>query len=153
MSFGVRTAPARAPTLTLTLVPVLMLMLAQQPVLAAARPAPPADAASLQRGEQIYTRCAACHAIDRNRTGPQHCGLFGRQAGTAPGFDDYSKAMRDSKIVWNARSLNIFLQAPTEAVPGTSMGYAGVKDAQERADLIAWLQKATRPGVTCTLSH
>jgi cytochrome c len=147
MSFGVRTAPAWA---------LMLVLVTTQPLVpAAARPAPapPADAASLQRGERIYTRCAACHAIDRNRTGPQHCGLFGRRAGTAPGFDGYSKAMRNSKIVWNARSLNIFLQAPTEVVPGTSMGYAGVKDAQERADLIAWLHKATRPGVTCTPSH
>ncbi len=111
------------------------------------------DSAALQRGEQVYTRCAACHAIETNRTGPQHCGLFGRRAGTAPGFDTYSKAMRDSKIVWNERSLDVFLQAPTQAVPGTSMGYAGVKDAQERADLIAWLRRATQPGKTCTVSR
>ena len=108
---------------------------------------------ALQRGEQIYTRCAACHAIESNRTGPQHCGLFGRRAGTAPGFDTYSKAMRDSKIVWNERSLDVFLQAPTLAVPGTAMGYAGVKDAQERADLIAWLRQAAMPGKGCTLSY
>jgi cytochrome c len=111
------------------------------------------DAAALQRGEQVYARCAACHAIEGNRTGPQHCGLFGRRAGTAPGFDAYSKAMRDSRIVWNERSLDAFLQAPTQAVPGTAMGYAGVKDPRERADLIAWLRQATRPGVNCKLSR
>lgn len=108
------------------------------------------DAAMLRRGEQVYTRCAACHAIDSNRTGPQHCGLFGRRAGTAPGFTGYSKAMRDSKIVWNARTLDHFLQDPMKAVPGTAMGYAGVKDPKERADLIAWLGVATRPGQGCT---
>lgn len=111
------------------------------------------DAATLQRGEHVYARCAACHAIEANRTGPQHCGLFGRRAGTAPGFDTYSRAMRDSKIVWNERSLNVFLEAPTQAVPGTTMGYAGVKDPRERADLIAWLREATRPGARCTVSH
>lgn len=111
------------------------------------------DAATLQRGAQIYTRCAACHAIEANRTGPQHCGLFGRRAGTAPGFDAYSKAMRDSKIVWNERSLDVFLQAPTQAVPGTAMGYAGVKDPRERADLIAWLRQATRPGANCRIGR
>ncbi len=108
------------------------------------------DAATLRRGEQVYTRCAACHAIDSNRTGPQHCGLFGRRAGTEPGFTGYSKAMRDSKIVWNARTLDHFLQDPMKAVPGTAMGYAGVKDPKERADLIAWLGVATRPGQSCT---
>jgi cytochrome c len=111
------------------------------------------DAAALKRGEEVYARCAACHAIEANRTGPQHCGLFGRRAGTAPGFDGYSKAMRASGIVWDEHSLNVFLQDPIKAVPGTAMGYAGVKDDKERADLIAWLREATRPGKTCTLAH
>ncbi len=111
------------------------------------------DAAGLQRGEQVYARCAACHAIGYNRTGPQHCGLFGRRAGTAPGFDGYSKALRHTKIVWNERSLDAFLQSPMQVVPGTAMGYAGVKDAKERADLIAWLRQATKPGVSCQISR
>ena len=111
------------------------------------------DAAALKRGEEVYARCAACHAIEANRTGPQHCGLFGRRAGTAPGFDGYSKAMRTSGIVWDEHSLNVFLQDPIKAVPGTAMGYAGIKDDKERSELIAWLREATRPGKTCTLAH
>jgi cytochrome c len=111
------------------------------------------DAAALKRGEDVYARCAACHAIEANRTGPQHCGLFGRRAGTAPGFDGYSKAMRASGIVWDEHSLNVFLQDPIKAVPGTAMGYAGIKDDKERTELIAWLREATRPGKTCTLAH
>ncbi|ODT35224.1 MAG: cytochrome C, partial [Lautropia sp. SCN 70-15] len=99
----------------------------------------------------VYSRCVACHAIEANRTGPQHCGLFGRQAGTAPGYDAYSPAMRHAKIVWNDRSLDGFLRAPTEFLPGTAMGYAGVKDARERADLIAWLRVATRAGEACAV--
>lgn len=131
-------------------------LLAMQPALAVmAKPAPGnmPESVALERGEQIYTRCAACHAIERNRTGPQHCGLFGRRAGTEPGFDTYSTAMRNSKIVWNEHNLDAFLQAPMQAVPGTSMGYAGVKDAQERADLIAWLRQATQPGRSCHVSR
>ena len=127
-----------------------------QPAMAElAQPTPVKEPGSsvLLRGEQVYTRCAACHAIERNRTGPQHCGLFGRRAGTAPGFEGYSTAMRDSKIVWNERSLDVFLQAPMQAVPGTYMGYAGVKDAQERADLIAWLRQAAKPGKACRVSR
>jgi cytochrome c len=111
------------------------------------------DQAALQRGQQIYARCAACHAVEGNRTGPQHCGLFGRRAGTAPGFLDYSPALRNSKIVWDAKTLDVFLKDPMNAVPGTAMGYAGVKDPKERADLIAWLQEATRPGKTCKMSR
>lgn len=109
------------------------------------------DAAALARGEQVYARCAACHAVEGNRTGPQHCGLFGRQAGTAPGYDGYSSAMRASNLVWDERTLDIFLKNPMKTVPGTAMGYAGVKDAGERADLIAWLKRATRVGTACSL--
>jgi cytochrome c len=112
-----------------------------------------ADPAALQRGQEIYARCAACHAIDANRTGPQHCGLFGRKAGTAPGFEGYSKALRASGIVWDAKTLDVFLKDPLATVPGTAMGYAGIKDDRERADLIAWLREATQPGKTCTLAH
>lgn len=117
---------------------------------AGATPSGPApDAQALARGEQVYARCAGCHAIEGNRTGPQHCGLFGRRAGTAPGYTAYSQAMRKAGWVWDARTLALFLQDPMKAVPGTSMGYAGIKNAGERADLIAWLQQAARPGVAC----
>lgn len=112
-----------------------------------------ADAQALQRGESVYARCAGCHSIEGNRTGPQHCGLFGRRAGSAPGFMAYSKALRETGIVWDARTLDRFLQDPMQAVPGTAMGYAGVKDPQERADLIAWLQQATQPGRGCAIGR
>jgi cytochrome c len=115
-----------------------------------ARAAP--DAAALQRGEQVYARCAGCHSIEGNRTGPQHCGLFGRKAGSAPGFMMYSKALRATRIVWDAGTLDHFLRDPMQAVPGTAMGYAGVKDDRERADLIAWLHESTQPGKSCRLS-
>jgi cytochrome c len=93
-------------------------------------------------GRKIYERCQGCHSIDRNRAGPRHRGLFGRRAGTVPGFE-YSKAMRRSGIVWTAETLNRFLAAPIKAVPGTTMGFDGVKDPHERADLIAYLKRAT----------
>ena len=60
-----------------------------------------------------------------------------------PGFP-YSDAMKRSGIVWNAQTLDRFLADPTGVVPGTAMGYAGVKDARERADLIAYLEQANR---------
>jgi cytochrome c len=97
--------------------------------------------ADVRAGEEIYSRCAACHSLAYDRTGPRHCGLFGRRAGTVPGFD-YSEAMKRSGIVWNANSLDLFLADPLAAVPGTSMGYAGVADRTERANLIAYLEHA-----------
>jgi len=92
-------------------------------------------------GEAIYSRCLACHALAYDRTGPRHCGLFGRRAGSVKGFA-YSKAMKRSNIVWNAKTLDRFLSNPMKAVPGTAMGYAGIADKQERADLIAYLEQA-----------
>ncbi|MCW5641646.1 MAG: cytochrome C [Rhodoferax sp.] len=109
------------------------------------------DAPEHTGGQAIYDRCIACHAIDRNRTGPLHCGLFGRKAGAAPGFALYSDAMRNSGIVWNARTLERFLRDPAAMVPGTTMGYAGIADARERTALIDWLLEATRAGARCTV--
>lgn len=104
-----------------------------------------------ERGRAVYERCLACHAVEQHRTGPAHCGLFGRKAGTAPGFADYSDAMKRSGWVWSPATLNAFLKAPMQALPGTSMGYDGVKDDGERAALIAWLRTATRPGADCKM--
>ena len=91
-------------------------------------------------GEAVYSRCLGCHAIEYNRTGPKHCGLIGRRAGSAPGYE-YSPAMKQSQMVWNQKTLDRFLADPLKTVPGTSMTYAGVEDPKERADLIAYLGK------------
>lgn len=95
------------------------------------------------RGEQVYARCLACHALAYDRVGPRHCGVIGRRAGTVPGFA-YSAAMRQSGIVWSAKTLDRFLADPPGVVPGTTMTYAGVPDARDRADLIAYLGRAGR---------
>ena len=93
-------------------------------------------------GKAIYPRCAACHALAYDRVGPRHCGLIGRRAGSVPGFD-YSDAMKQSGIVWTAKTLERFLAAPLKTVPGTTMTYAGVPNPKERADLIAYLAERT----------
>ncbi len=101
-----------------------------------------------KNGEQVYARCMACHALSENRIGPRHCGVYGRRAGTVPGFD-YSPAMRNSRIVWNEKSLDAFLADPMKSVRGTAMVFAGVPDPKERADVIAWLKKAGTDPATC----
>jgi len=92
-------------------------------------------------GQEIYFRCVACHSLAQNRTGPRHCGLLGRRAGSVKGYA-YSRAMAGTKLVWNENTLDRFLENPRQAVPGTAMGYAGIADRQERADLIAYLARA-----------
>ena len=96
-------------------------------------------AADPNNGKEVYGRCLACHSLEYDRVGPRHCGLFGRRAGSVPGFA-YSAAMKRSKIVWNEKTLDRFLANPPKAVPGTAMTYAGVPEAKERADLIAYLR-------------
>ena len=96
------------------------------------------------RGEQVYHRCQGCHSIDRNRIGPMHKGLFGRKAGSVPDFD-YSDAMKNSGIVWTEVTLDQFLQGPRKMVPGTKMTFVGIPKPQDRADLIAYLEAATKP--------
>lgn len=97
----------------------------------------------MKKGEEIYGRCMACHALAYDRVGPRHCGLIGRKAGSVPGFA-YSSAMKRSGIVWTEKNLNRFLAGPTRVVPGTTMTYAGIADPSERADLIAYLKSAGR---------
>lgn len=101
-----------------------------------------------ERGEEIYTRCMACHALAQNRVGPRHCGLFGRKAGSVPNYQ-YSAAMKKYGVTWNEETLDKFIENPLKTVPGTKMGYAGVKGPQERADLIAYLKKATSDPKVC----
>jgi cytochrome c len=92
-------------------------------------------------GEALYARCAACHALAYDRVGPRHCGLLGRRAGSVKGFE-YSAALKKSGIVWSSANLDRFIADPMKTVPGTAMTYAGVKDAEERADLLAYLRQA-----------
>ena len=93
-------------------------------------------------GEAVYSRCQGCHSLEYHRTGPKHCGVVGRRAGSVPG-SEYSPAMKKSGIVWSEKSLERFLADPPKTVPGTTMTYAGVPEAKDRADLIAYLKQQT----------
>jgi cytochrome c len=134
----------KLPVLPVIVLPVIVLLVI--PLLAGAVPCR-AEGGDPQHGAEVYRRCLACHSLEHDRGGPRHCGLFGRRAGSLPGYA-YSNAMKSSGIIWNASSLDRFLENPLKSIPGTKMAYAGVKDPQERADLIAYLEQATgRPDV------
>ena len=92
-----------------------------------------------ERGKALYdSRCTACHSLDHSRIGPAHRGVFGRHAGQVVGFE-YSPALRRSHVVWNARALDRWLTNPELFIPGQKMSYT-VPDAQDRADIIAFLE-------------
>lgn len=103
----------------------------------------------MKRGEQVYTRCLACHALAYDRVGPRHCGVIGRKAGSVPEFN-YSVAMKQANFVWTEAKLDQFLLKPLTMLPGTTMTYDGVPDPQDRADLIAYLRQASRSQACAT---
>jgi cytochrome c len=97
------------------------------------------------RGEARFQDCAACHRLDAgvNNIGPSLHGVFARKAAELPDFR-YSPALKRSGIVWTPETLDAFLTNPQALVPGNRMPYAGMADAGNRADLIAYLLKASK---------
>ena len=89
-------------------------------------------------GQDLFLdRCVSCHIPEGGGQGPSLKGVYGRRAGSVPGFG-YSAAVRDSGVVWTAPELDRFLAGPSKALPGTAMPVS-VPDARERGDLIAFL--------------
>lgn len=93
-------------------------------------------------GEKVFVQCKTCHVKEagQNRVGPSLAGIVGRAAGTVEGFN-YSAANKNSGITWSAEKLFQYLEKPARVVPGTKMVFAGLPDAQKRADVIAYLQQ------------
>jgi cytochrome c2 len=100
------------------------------------------------RGRQNFRACAPCHSLepDRNMTGPSLANLWGRKAGSLPSFERYSEALKASGIIWDDRSLDGWLTDPNRMVPDNEMPFNGIKDTGVRADLLAFLKDATKPG-------
>lgn len=91
-------------------------------------------------GEKVFLACKTCHAVEpgKNMVGPSLHAVQGRVAGQIPGYN-YSAANKGSGIKWNNEKLFQYLENPQRVIPGTKMTYTGVKDAQKRADLVAYL--------------
>ena len=103
--------------------------------------------ANSTRGQRLFGACAACHSLqpDQNMTGPSLADLWGRKAGSLASFDRYSPALKSANIVWSDRTLDEWLKDPQHLVPGNEMTFAGIKDGQQRADLLAFLKQTTHP--------
>jgi cytochrome c len=115
---------------------------------AAAIAAPPAPKADAAHGQQVFARCGACHAVGpgaMTRMGPVLNGVFGRKAGTLAGYN-YSAAMKNSGLKWDAPTLARFLQAPMKVVPGTKMAFPGLSNPQDQADVVAYLKQYRADG-------
>jgi cytochrome c len=100
------------------------------------------------RGQHIFRECAACHSLrsDQNMTGPSLAGIWDRKAGTLESFSRYSPALKSANIVWNDKTLDDWIADPQHVVPGNEMIFAGMKNASQRADLLAFLKGASQRG-------
>ncbi len=97
-------------------------------------------AADASAGERLWRQCSACHKLDgTDGTGPHLNGVVGRQKASVAGFA-YSDGMASQgDQVWTPENLFAFLESPRDYTPGTKMTYNGMKDPEDRANLIAYL--------------
>jgi cytochrome c len=97
-------------------------------------------------GQEVYKKCRACHDVGpeaKNKVGPLLNNIIGRKAGTIEGFE-YTPANKDSGAVWTEEVLFKYLENPLAFMPGTKMAFAGLKDEQDRRDVIAYLKKFSK---------
>jgi cytochrome c len=145
---GAKQAEAPAPAATETAAAVETPAATETPATAAAAGATleyasfTADAAA---GEKVFAACRTCHVFDEgvNRVGPSLHKIVGRAAGSVPGYS-YSDANKNSGITWTPQVLFEYLKDPKAYVPGTKMAFPGVKNDQDRANLVAYLEAQSK---------
>jgi len=92
------------------------------------------DSCDTARGKRVFQQCQICHSLKPDGThglaGPNLYGVVDRTAGSAEGFR-FSKAMRESSLVWSRENLIEFLTSPRDTVPGTSMAFGGLRNRED----------------------
>ncbi len=121
--------------------------LADQQQMAGAEPSFLKDPQEMDNGERQFARkCSICHSLtpdSQRRAGPTLHKIFGRQAGSLKGYF-YSETLQDSDIVWNEDTINaLFDEGPDHYIPGSKMPMQRITGEQDRADLVAFLRRAT----------
>ncbi len=100
-----------------------------------------AFAADAARGAKVYEEqaCNGCHSAKEVLVGPPHCGVVGRKAGSVPGYA-YSEVIKASGLTWTEENISQFIESPLTFMSGTNMGFAGLYDEKDRADVIEFLK-------------
>ncbi|HRP10687.1 MAG TPA: cytochrome c family protein [Terricaulis sp.] len=109
--------------------------------------AAPYNEANYLAGRSAFGQCVSCHTTNeggQDRQGPNLYGLFDRDIGAREGFA-YSQAVQDANFKWDAAKLDHWLENPRTFLPGNRMAFAGVRDAEQRRNLIAFLMVETAP--------
>jgi cytochrome c len=99
------------------------------------------DSPEYKRGRLLYIQCRACHDLEAGgprKVGPHLAGIVGRPSAAVSDFA-YSGALESANLVWDAATLDRFLQRPSAVVPGNTMAFAGIANAADRAALITYL--------------
>jgi cytochrome c len=102
-------------------------------------------AANPKRGQLLYLQCKACHDLEAglpHKVGPNLNGIFGRMAGTVPGFK-FTDAMAKSGIVWTPAAMDTWLRQPGAMIPGNGMAFPGIAGDNDRAAVIAYMLAST----------
>lgn len=99
-----------------------------------------ASAQDAAAGEKVFVKCKACHQVvaGKNGVGPSLFGVYGRKAGEAPDYK-YSDVHKASGLTWDEANLDKYLTNPKATIPGNKMVFAGLPDANDRKNLIAYL--------------
>ncbi|MEQ8665169.1 MAG: cytochrome c family protein [Rhodospirillales bacterium] len=95
-------------------------------------------------GEKVFKKCASCHAFEAgagNKVGPNLWGIVGREVAAAGGFE-YSEALSSVGGTWTPERLAEFLESPKDFAPGNKMTFRGLSKAEQRAEVVVYLQTA-----------
>ena len=99
-----------------------------------------------ERGAVVFRKCAVCHSVTPEggrRAGPTLHGVFGRKAGTVPGYN-YSDSLDESSVVWGAETIaQLFNEGPDVMLPGTKMPIQRIPSEEDREALVRYLEKVT----------
>ena len=100
---------------------------------------------NVKEGKKLFKRCQGCHALKagKKKLGPSLYAVVGRQAGSES-YYKYSNAMKSAGIAWTEENLDKYLEAPKKFIPKNKMRFAGLKKAQDRTDIIAFLKSVPK---------